>query len=780
MKKRILAFLVIFAVILTASIGITAWLKPQRQSHTVEITEPEDALASILALKQSGAFQEAYQTATKMLRNAPDQADIAFEAGLLSIILRDQESAHNHMRAAWKNGIKKFSVLLVIIETMRGDISDKVEEFDLLFAELEQKPSNLNSKARFYSQAGRSREALEIWAELNKENPSEALVMQMARKLEMISRREEAVALLRRNVENIDTEGHNLLVSLLSFDNHFAEAGAVIESANISDPHNEWHFKVAMFHLMNGDLSQAESRLRSLIKSNSDHPVELTVAHEARICSALLRTIISGENLDFSDLRESAASEATLFPPREVTTPLLGMRASQKQIEAEQILLLFLEQTVGDTPPDSDLLIRLEPFLKDSASIRWLSMRNAMLKGNSEDAIRLYNEIDTLHPLERVEGASGFFYKSPLFITEAARAFFMDGREREALTLVNHLHERSLYTPASIQLFAEITQATGRSSDVYEMQEALGRQFKDDIGVQLGTVNQAVLKGDPDRALEILSPLVASNAENEELVMLELMLMIDRGDANNVLEQVASINLPDRNKNLIRARAMIATGNRQEAEHYFQAALDPEGFYAYLDYARFLVEEERSEEAAALYRQILEVEIDNLVAQQGLAIIAELNGNTEEAIWALEKILRINPEDTYTQTRLAKLHLQNQNPRDALQVANKVLSRIPGDPDASYLQLTAMIQLALQQPAVALQTHKLIAVEERLKEFNAKNPESPQVFLMVYLAAAYRDIGLSDRSGGIYESLLAADDSLWDSTNLNKSDVELALKNLGE
>ena len=122
--------------------------------------------------------------------------------------------------------------------------------------------------------------------------------------------------------------------------------------------------------------------------------------------------------------------------------------------------------------------------------------------------------------------------------------------------------------------------------------------------------------------------------------MFELMLLLEQGETDLVLEKCNQSNLPERSRNLVRARVAMQLNDKARAEPFFKKALDPVDFYGYLDYAL---------------------------------------------------------------TRLAKLQLQSSSPRDALRTINKGLSHSPGDAVARDLQLTAMIQLALAQSAPALQ-----------------------------------------------------------------------------
>jgi len=210
------------------------------------------------------------------------------------------------------------------------------------------------------------------------------------------------------------------------------------------------------------------------------------------------------------------------------------------------------------------------------------------------------------------------------------------------------------------------------------MQNALARQFKDDVGIQLASVSQAYEDGEVDQALDILSPMLNASEQAQDLLMVELMLMISKGQLDDVMTRCETEQLPDSYKNLVRARVWLKKGEPDRAEEFFQKAMDKtNGFYGYLDYARFLVQENRLDEAERLYVELLGADPAHVVAMQGMAIIFELRGEPDRAIQQLKKIIRISPGDAYSQIRLAKVYLQQGEARPALMQVNKVLVRDP-------------------------------------------------------------------------------------------------------
>jgi len=421
MKKRTLGILEFLVLLLGVGVVAFFWISSR------EIDEPAervaDPLSAIETLRNSGAFAKAYDEAISAMANHPDNATFAVEAGELALILRKPALAGDHMRKAWDLGARELAVLLVMIDTLNGTTPEKTERFDELFAELPQTPENLNAKAKFYSRVGRNEEALEIWKSLCKTNPNENVILQIARKLETLGRRDEALEALHKHATkgHLATEGYNLLVSLLVFDNQFEEADQLTKTLTLDDPYGEWAFKKAMLSLAQGDIPAAAKSLRLLTSAPADHPIAYAVSHEARVRLALLRVILEGTEARFDDLATLAIQEVQFLPTRTVTTPLLGLQANPKQIEGERLLYAFFESAQQGALPSNARFMRLASLLPDSPAITWLGIRQALASGRPADAVSRYTEINTLHPLERIEGSAGLFYKSPLFVFEAAR-----------------------------------------------------------------------------------------------------------------------------------------------------------------------------------------------------------------------------------------------------------------------------------------------------------------------------------------------------------------------
>jgi len=743
-KKRtgILGLLILlFAILLLAIL----WFSSHEEQAKTEAMV-QDPLESITADREAGAFKRAYDTAVEAMANDPTNFVFAVEAGELSLIMRKPELAGEYMRTAWELGARQLPILLVIIDTMDAPSAEKVALFDARFPELPQTPANLNAKARFYSRFGRHDKALDLWMELCEAEPSEGLILQIARKLEMTGRRDEALALLHKHAQadRLTTEGYNLLFSLLVFNNQFEDAEIMANSLAINDPYGEWDLKKAMLLLAMGRMPETAQKLTSLIAARTDHPFSYAVAHEARVRLALLRTILEGPQAQFDDLQRLAKEEARAFPRRTVITPLTGLRTNPKQIEGERILYAYLDAAARGLRPPNTQFARLATLLPNSPVTTWLGIRQALSDGRASDAVAYYTALSSMHPLERIEGTAGLFYKSPLFIFEVARAYAANGHPNKALALINHLHDRGIYTPASLRMFSGLMEETGNDKNLPEMQRALQQQFKDDPTMQLAGASLALDLGEDNRALDILAPLLDREPDNTSVRMAELMLMLNNGQTDQVLERCATSTISPKDKSLIQARAWLLKGNKQKAESYFKEALDAhDDFHGYLDYARFLVIEKRTVAATKLYEEILREQPDNLVALQGMAIIDELNEKPEQAAFRLKKLLRAHPTDLYARIRLAKVFLQIGRTREALDICNKVLVRDPKSQDARFLQIMALTQMAIGQTIPALRQRELTEVNQKITTLLATNPDNRELLG----AALTIKLAMGDNSG---------------------------------
>jgi tetratricopeptide (TPR) repeat protein len=762
-------------VLLGGGVLGTLWVIQQREPATSR--KEDGSLERIVALRQAGSIEYAHELARAALETEPDSAELALEAGRLALMLREGDLARQHMQRAWDNGSRNLAALLVLVDEAGLSKSEKAERFDELSVGLEMTPDYLDAKASLYSQAGRDEEAIAIRKTLFGKEPTERRMLQVARKMEMAGRRLEAIRFLRECQEkgSLSLRPMNLLFSLLVFDNRFDEADSLWRNFEGEDPHGEWRLKWALFQVTRGNLEEARAALAPLTKASGDHPVALAVAHQARLHFALLQVMSGEEESELDQLAAVAMEERKKAPTRPLRTPLLAMSFSPKRIEAEA---LWYEVLRGGDEDEATLLPRVSRLLEGSPVVEWVRIRDSLTQGRPQEALDFYAGLEKVHSLARVEALAGLFYKSPLFLTEIARAFSLAGRPREGLVLLNHLHERGNYSPASIRLYARLMPQTGSSEDALKMSETIVEQFGEDVELQLAAISQASQLGDPGKALELLRPVLEQHPDHEDAIMLELMLLLAQGEVDLVRERCAEANLPNRNKALVRARASAMEGKIEEAEEEFRKAMGSDDLFGHLDFARFLVEQQRHEEAAGLYRGILTQEPGNVVALQGLAVLDELAGKPQLAIRGWNKIQQLVPNDPYAHSRLAKLHLQNGNSREALILANKVLSQKPDDADASYLQVIAMIQLAGREEVPVVRKRKLGEVEQRLSQLVEQDPDNPQLVLHMLLARAFFEADHPEATKAIYQRLLAVDVGKWDQVEVERSAVERALEEL--
>ncbi|MEO1857163.1 MAG: tetratricopeptide repeat protein [Rubritalea sp.] len=779
MKNKTLLTLILVGIVAVCSLALGISMKgdPATQAGSLAKTELEVS-DEILALCQAGAYVQAYQQAILALESDPQQAKVALQAGHLAVLLKKPESAAEYMRRAWDLGEKKLSAMLVMVNDLEGDRSEKIAFFDKLFASLEQSPAHLNGKARFYSQIGEHQEALLIWQALHEEDPAEGLVLQIARKLEMMGKRAEAIAFLfkQQKREHLSDEGMNMLVSLLIFDNQVEKASEIAEAYEAEDPHGEWQLKMVVMKILGGDLPAAHASLELLKDKGTEHPVAITVAHEARILLALMRVIIQQDEANFDDLRQIANQDIQRVPLGTLPTPLLGLRVSQKQIEGERLLYQFLQQSLRDESVENVAFARVSSLISDSPVVNWLGIRYFLAAGKPATAVAIHQSLEAIHPLASIEGLAGCFYKSPLFLVEVARAYEMNGQASLALAILSHLHQRGTFTPDSILLYSKVGDSVDQDYDASNVERVLDERFKNDLNYQFRKIGKNLQKNHYARALEQIRPLAKSNAANIELQMVYFMALVSQNLSEELSSELAQSQLPERSKVLVQARFEMKNGNEDKAEQLFKQAMDEDGYHGYLDYARFLVLKGSLHQAEKLYKNVLDFDPENLTAMHGVSIVYELNGKLDEAFATLRQAGELYPRDSYTFKRLAKLYLQKNKASDALWEVEKVLHKDPDDPNAIALKVVALTQLALEQSIKLLQKSKLDEVGHYLRGRIDSSPENPQLGLQLYLAAAYRDHGYSQEATRIYQNMLELSPAVWAFSPFKRGDIEVALQ----
>jgi len=765
MNKKIIAVLVLVVVVLLAVILIMFQQSGRKklpasaqEAHSNAVSDSHHQQADYQKLLQEGRNQEAFIILEELVKEDPENVQFVFEAARVAMLLNKDKLATRYMLQAWGLGKKDLNFFVLLLNRARIPAGEKLELFDKMYAELPETPQLQDLKARFYSRYGKNQEALTIWRKLCESSPDEAMILRFTRKLEMLGRRDEALDVLGQQwrAGNLGPRGFNLYLSLLVFANRFDDAAALFQDSSKVLQNPEIQFKQALFDLAGGNFKKSMPLLLQLIDPPEKDQIGLAVAHRARMQLALQRSVVDGPGAIFDDLEMLSQKQSAAIPQAGVVTPVLGIKVSPRLIDAENLLYVFFRSLQRPGQEDDELLTTLQGLLPDNSVVQYLTLRRDIVTGRSADAVAMYGSLAKVHPLALLEGTNGLFYKSPLFMVEVARALKMDKDTSAALALIGSLHRRNIYTRDTLEMFQELSAASGDKEQQWKTQQILMNRFKDDVGIQMQGIRLADSLGMRDKALAIINHLESeAGVSSQNLEMTRLMLMLKENRIQEVFAQLKSSDLPSETKNLIRARAYLQSGDRKKAEEYFVKALDRDNdFYGYLDYARFLLVEGRYAEAEKLYQEILDHNPQHLAALVGISVIYEEKKDFSSAIAYLETVIRLREDFAYAYLRLAKLYLMSGRLDSALLSCNRTLALEPGNIPARFLKVLTLVQLSdKNRENKALWQRQMTEVERLVAKYRIEAPDNAMMLNAELLVK--NELGMTEEQLAIIDKIVS-------------------------
>lgn len=215
---------------------------------------------------------------------------------------------------------------------------------------------------------------------------------------------------------------------------------------------------------------------------------------------------------------------------------------------------------------------------------------------------------------------------------------------------------------------------------IVELQRALEDQ-PDSVWLHYDLGNLLMARGRPEAAIEALQKAVALAPDLEPALfnLGNALIGLGRwGEAREVLQKLLELDAGDPQARYLLAVARGESGERQQAIEELQRLLrdDPAQLAPRRSLAKMLLDDQRPEEALAVYRRGLEVDLEPPARSELLGLLAELEwrrGRKGKAIEAFEQAVAVEPGSSQAHTRLANaLQLAGQRRRAAQSFARAV------------------------------------------------------------------------------------------------------------
>jgi tetratricopeptide (TPR) repeat protein len=671
----------------------------------------EVALAS--AYQELGDYGKAAGSLARAADLLPDDLDLQLRSGSMRLLARSYEDAKG---AADRVLAKQPSN--VVAQLLRANALAGLTDIDNAVKQIEQAIALDPGRAELYTNLGSIHSAGH--------------------------NRDEAEAAFKRAVALAPNEPR-VYASMASFywqDRRLAEAEqAFLKAVELDRGYVPGHRILASFYLSTGRPQKAEPFLKAVADATTDIDSDVRLAdfymlNGKRDLGLKLFQQLATEPAGFGPATTRLAAHAYAQGNREEGHRLLNDLLSKQPQNPPALQLLghfyFLENKLDDAFAKAQAAVQHNPRL-DSG--HYLLARIHLARGNVQDAILELKEVVQLNDLAapaqmllaQLQSDAGY---PDLAVTLAASAVKNAGGSPDMrLAFVRVLFAKGDLARAQTELdglrkvFPNAPAVLATSGDLYLLKRNLPAAK---------SAFDAALKLDPT-FIEGLNGRVAVD------------LLENRGEAARARVEAELAKTPERTSLLLlAARTYGALRDFPKAEAMMKKAIatDPASPEAYGMLGQFLYQQGRLEEGRLEFEKLSQQQPRSVPARTMLAIIANKQGQVEEAVRQYEQILLIDTDAPVAANNLAWIYVEQNRELDrAIQFATVAVQRLPSDPAVADTLGWAFVRRGLAANGLP---HLLTVVQQR--------PQEP--IFRYHLGAAYAQLrNLSKARAELQEAL---------------------------
>jgi predicted Zn-dependent protease len=580
-----------------------------------------------------------------------------------------------HVKAAWENGMKTVPVLFAY--TNASFFTDKKQRLEFALTHFRQLPDSLYTekmRGSVYFRYEGYDSALAIWRRIFAKDPTPELASLIGNAYLNTYNFIEARDFLGQCRKNklLNDKGYILLALAYASEYNDSEVHELYEEARRYGWYNDGvQLSHAEFLITRGKFEEAEEKLKPLVKAVKGKQDNM-YNRRARMDLSFVYT-----TTDRPDKITSVASAIKGSSFLDTRERLFHSAAAAKTDTSEKIITSL--QAVYET-------YSREP------SVALLLARQHVLRNEFDSALKIYRSISLL------------FARSPVVITEIAATLALSGREDAALGAISTLHRHHIFTKKSLELFRDLTFKKQLFEKTAAAQKLLEKKYGSDISVRISGGLLAAQTGKLDSAISIFTHLARRFPSEERIEMLRIAMYYLKGDYSRVITECEQSTGSTAKLASLKARAYTKLGKTQQADAAYRATLENEKTPGLvIEYANFLIQNGKADEAAPLY--------------EGLLSDIEDNKNIDSSVTAM------------LLNNFAWALLQNESfdKRHVVSTAQRAYELAPDNPHILDTYATALIKSGKYKKCITLlEKNKIVKTEPRL---------------LFHLASAYEKIG---------------------------------------
>jgi predicted Zn-dependent protease len=497
----------------------------------------------------------------------------------------NQNSAFIHTLAAWKNGLKRPEVFWALSRlSFHTEKKDALEYTKNLFVQLPDSFRTPVLREQIFFRFEEWDSCLAVLLPLFKSNPTQNLGTTIAMVYGKKGDNKKGYSVLQdcRTRKLLDGNGYALLALLETSEYNFSVVDTLFSEAKRYGLYaSDIQLQHAEIMIAQDRIDEAEKILVDLTDPVPDRK-ENFLNHRARIDAAYVY------------LRQNK--------PDKIAALMKSDPDSTTFRKTEQACYKGMLDVLADSARSLNELVELQKTIPDNALVALAAAREKARRSLFKEAVADYKKVPPV------------YVRSPRVLIEFANALYKSGNDDDALALISSLHQHNLYSRPSLELFRDITFKKHLMDKSIAAQKMLEKKFTGDASVLWSGMVLSLKTGKTDSALALATELSKKYPQEERFEIARISMYLVKKDYDRVLRECSQSKAPASALAPLEAGAFRAIGKNDLAEHAYAKGMAQKKTPALmLDYAGFLIESGKAEQAASLYDEIITMKKDALL-----------------------------------------------------------------------------------------------------------------------------------------------------------------------
>lgn len=719
--KKIYLFL-IGAVVLVGVVIMVLLLMPSKVPQSSQTTTIDE----IEQLVHANKVDQAKSVIKEIDPFHMQDPEFLLRLARLHIQMRELADASAFAEQAWDNGGKNRSTIdLLLFANQRLGKELLFSYISRFLDELPEDSENSNFIAGVYQDLGYPAEAQKIWLryfEQKNNSPLERAeyALKVAKSLVLGNDLQGAVGVMEKALDEdcMNLQSFNFYISLCLMIGDYQKGTDLFYLAEKKYSSPELLLKRGLAYIYQAKMDEAKDWLKLLYSPNTSSISSLAVNYNARMYLALTRflKIEEGDLVSLSDLIQNSKDSIGYLNSNSGSSRLLKLSISPDILEKESVFYEALSQLLEDEVNGAEFFTSKSSLFPEHPVVDFVVLKAGAAHNSNVSAVTSTSLLLKTNKLSLIEGLHGLFIMSPPCITEISRVLYRLGAYEQAVGFIQTVIERKELTAAEINLLLKLALKT-------ENEELLNNLL------ELKNINEFV-------DLDVLQEVAKKPGLADKLFGNDIFRVIFLANSNKTEEALKlceKLQLPAPKDALLRALIHTSSGDVVKADEFYRQSLEAgSNFWGYREYAGFLTEQGRREEAKAIYKKILSAVPADPAAVTGLVNLMELEGETDKALEFLET--KLDSQDVAVLLKLAKLSIKKQNFPLALRYSNKIIRALGKNDEAIFYKTIALVGIVQQYPT---QQNKQALKKMSLFIQGILEKDHNQLVLVAYLESLY-------------------------------------------